>query len=175
MATRIRIELDTVESLLFFWKQVNEREKVNELYIIGITEMQGFKDIYEDEFSAESVRRVLSAVTNKEILSGINKKEGRFWNNNLWMLEDLEYADAMSAPIKQLNLDFLLPDLTSLPFDEVIVEFVPGHQFEYKIKKNKLIINFFKVMPDLTGSGLQPTIEGKEIKAYIAEKIAEMK
>ena len=40
--------------------------------------MEGYKYIYDEEFTKESLRKILSAVTNKEIFTSQNRKEGRF-------------------------------------------------------------------------------------------------
>ena len=45
---------------------------------------------------------------------------------------------------------------------------------EYLIKDNKLVINFFRVMPDLYDEEGEVTIAGKELHDYIEEKLIEL-
>jgi len=176
MIQRIKVNFDTVEAMLFFWQTTSEREKVTEKYLNDVASMEGFKLIYDEEFDAESVRRAMSAVSNREPFQSKSKKEGRFWNNNLWMLEDLEYTHAMLQPIKKLNLDTLIDEINSVntnkDFDTIEVIFVPFHTEEYLIKGNRLIINFFRVRPDFVS---EKTYIGElEISDYIKDKIVEL-
>jgi len=152
MIQRVKINLDAVESLLYFWQATSEKEKVNERFMNDVSEMEGYKYIYDEEFTKESLRKILSAVTNKEIFASQNRKEGRFWNNNLWMLEDLGYTDMMVSPLKHLNLEDLAANLkeinTDKKYEEIEVIFVPAHLDDYYVTGNKLIINFFKLRPE---------------------------
>ena len=177
MIHRIKVNLETVEALLYFWQAVNDRENLSEAYIYDVASMPSLKGSYDTEFNEESVRRALSAIKNREVFSRDNQKEGRFYNNNLWMMEDLSYTGIMVAPIKKLNLDSLLPILNakypSSKFEELEVAFVPLHIDEYFIKDDKLVINFFKVKPDLMDES--STFIGEvEIKEYITEKLEEL-
>ena len=176
MIQRIKLNLDALESLLYFWQASADREKVSEQYLNDIAAMPGFVNIYDDEFNAESVRKILSSIVNREPASKDNKKEGRFWNNNMWMTEDLGYTDMMVQPVKKLNLDSLVQRLNDAGvnsrYEELKVLIVPMHLDDYVIKDNMLIINFFRVKPsdfDDTAS-----IDGKEIKEYIFEKLVEL-
>lgn len=176
MLERIKLNLDLMEGMLYYWQATGDKEKVSEQYLNDIAAMPGLKIIYDNEFNDESVRKVLSAITNREPFSPANKKEGRFWNNNMWMLEDLEYTDMMIQPLKKLNLDGVLANLKSQStdkFEEIEVIICPMHLDEYKIIDNKLIINFFRVKPDDLEENII-YISGKEIKEYIEEKIKEM-
>lgn len=176
MIQRIKVNLDAVEAMLYFWQSTNDREKVSEQFIFDVTEMAGLKYAYDNEFNSESVRRALSAVTNREIFSSMSRKEGRFYNNNLWMMEDLGYTDTMAQPLKKLNLESLVKKLNncegSKNFEELEVIFSPLHLDVYLIKNNKLIINFFRVKPsDIDGT---VSIENKEITEFIVEKLEEL-
>lgn len=145
MLKKISINFEAVEAMLYFWQAIKDKENIPEKFIYDIAEMTGMKEIYDEEFDGESVRKVLSAIKNREVLAFRTKKEARFWNNNLWMMEDLEYANSMVQPIKKLNLD----DLADGQGDkEIEVIFAPFHFDEYLLKDNKLIINFFKLKPD---------------------------
>jgi len=176
MVQRIKVNFDTVEAMLFFWQTTNDKEKVSEKYLNDVADMEGFRLIYDEEFDRESLRRTLSAVSNREPFQSKNKKEGRFWNNNLWMLEDLEYTNSMIQPIKKLNLDELISELSSIngsnKYETIEVFFVPFHTEEYIISENKLIINFFRVRPDFIDN--KTYIGELEISDYIKEKIIEL-
>lgn len=177
MIKRIKVKLDTIEAMLYYWQATSEKEKVGESYIISIGEFPEMKYIYDDEFDKESVRRALSAISNREVFDGKSKKERKFWNNNMWMLEDLEYTNMMVSPLKVLNLDSLVSKLNDKfengKYEDIEVIFVPGHQDEYSIEENKLIINFFRVQPDLYEEG-KVTISGKLLLDYIEEKLSEL-
>lgn len=177
MIKRIRTKLDAVEGMLYYWQATSEKEKVGEPYILSIGDFPEMEYVYDDEFNKESIRRVLSAISNREVLNSESKKERKFWNNNMWMLEDLEFTDMMVKPIKVLNLDTLLDSLNeeneNTKYEELEVIFVPGHLDEYKIIDNKLIINFFRVMPDLYEEG-KVTIGDTLLLDYIKEKLVEL-
>ena len=57
--------------------------------------------------------------------------------------------------------------------EELEVRFSPLHMDEYLIKGNMLIINFFKVTPSFEDEGIT-TIDGKQLKDYIKEKLEEL-
>ena len=174
MINRVKVNLETIEAMLYFWQAVNDRENLSEIFIYDIAAMPGLALAYEDKFNEESVRRALSSIKNREIFSRSSKKEGRFYSNNLWMMEDLNYTNSMVAPLKKLNLEFLTGELNSKFPDskhqELEVIFSPLHIDDYKIKNNKLIINFFKVKPvdDETFIG------DIKLKEYINNKLEEL-
>ncbi|WZL71663.1 hypothetical protein QBE52_11145 [Clostridiaceae bacterium 35-E11] len=176
MLQRIKINVDAIEAMLYYWQATNEKEKVGESYLNDIANLSQMNYVYDDEFSKESVRRVLSAISNREPFVSKTKKEGRFWNNNMWMLEDLEYTNMMVQPIKTLNLDFLVDKLNAKTnkkdYQEVEVIFLPGHLDEYNIVDNKLIINFFRVKPDLYED--KTTIGEKDFIEFIEAKLYEL-
>lgn len=174
MIGRIKVNLEAVEAMLVFWQSVNDRENISEMFIYDIAAMPGLALAYEDEFNEESVRRALSAIKNREIFSRSSKKEGRFYSNNLWMMEDLGYTDSMVAPVKKLNLEFLVEELSSKypgsKYDELEVIFAPLHIDEYLIKDNRLIVNFFKVKPAEGDTFIGDT----EMKVFLKEKLEEL-
>ena len=176
MIQRVNVNLDAVEAMLYFWQSTNDREKVSESFIFDVTAMPGLKLAYDNEFNSESVRRALSAVTNREIFSSSNRKEGRFYNNNLWMMEDLNFTNMMVQPLKMLNLESLIEKLNgyqgSENFEELKVIFSPLHLDEYLIKDNNLIINFFRVKPNDIDNTVY--IGDKEITKFIEEKLKEL-
>lgn len=174
MINRIKVNLEVVEAMLYFWQAVNDRENVSEMFIYDVAAMPGLALTYEDEFNEESVRRALSAIKNREIFSRNSKKEGRFYNNNLWMMEDLSYTNTMVAPLKKLNLESLSAELNSKypasGYEELEVIFSPLHLEDYLIKENKLIINFFRVKPGENDT----SIGDMKLTAYIKEKLEEL-
>ena len=176
MVKRLKTNLEMIEAMLYFWQATSEKERVGESYLNTIASTDVMKNIYDEEFNGESVRKVLSAISNREMFSGKNKKEGRFWNNNMWMLEDLEYTNMMVQPIKVLNLDGVYEKcksfLSDCLYEEIEVIFVPEHLNEYKILDNKLIINFFRIKPSLYEDKTE--IGDQEISEYIGEKIEEL-
>lgn len=164
MAGKIDINFEAVEAMLYYWQALKDKEKVPERFIYDIAEMPGLKDAYDEDFDGESVRRALSAIKNREVFASRTQKEARFWNNNMWMMEDLNYTDAMVQPIKKLNLD----DLEEAGLVAEVI-FAPLNLDDYVIKGNKLIINFFKIKPE-NGEGF---IDEKELKIFIKEKLTE--
>lgn len=172
MLQRIKVNLNAVEAMLYFWQSSIEKEKVSEGYLNDLGNMPEFYLYFDEEFTAESLRKVLSAITNREPFKPENKKEGRFWNYNMWVTEDMEYTKAMISPIKQLNLSSLIEKLKDVTDkEELEVVFTPMHVEEYVVKENKLLINFFMVKPGDFDDNTY--ILGKEIKEYIKEKIQE--
>lgn len=176
MIKTIKVKLDAIEGMLYYWQATNEKEKVGENYLVNITEFPGMNKLYGDEFTPESARKVLSAISNREMMNDATKTERKFWNNNMWMLEDLDYTNTMVAPLKVLNLDDLVEKInekiSSSKYEDVEVVFIPGHRDEYYIEDNKVIINFFRVMPDIYGGNVVK-IGDVELKSYIEEKIVE--
>ena len=175
MLQRIKVNLEAVEAMLYFWQAANEKENVAEKFFYDVAAMQALSCAYDEEFNGESVRRALSAIKNREPFVG-NKKERKFWNNNMWMMEDMEYTNSMVQPIKKLNLDNMLGKLKSLEgankYDELEVIFAPLHSDEYLITGNKLIVNFFRVKPDFVKN--ITTIAEKDLNEYIEEKLEEL-
>ena len=177
MIKRIKLNMEEIESMLYFWQASKDREKVAEQYLVEIAALPGLSSCYDNEFNAESVRKVLSAITNRELLSNKTQKEGRFWNNNMWMMEDISYTYRMIQPLKKLNVDSLVQGLSqyTTDYEEIEVIFAPLHIDEYIISGNKVIINFFRVMPNAEDENDEKgTIDGLELKAYVESKIIEL-
>lgn len=174
MAIDIMIKFDTIEMMLYFWDSVSQREKVGENFLQEIANQKDMKYLYSDEFNEESVRKVLSAISNREILNNATKKERKFWNYNMWMLEDLGFMRMMVSPVKTLNLDDIKDKLEKEgKHKDYILVFLPGHEEEFYLDGNKLIINFFKIVVDLYEEG-KITIGDKPFKEYIIEKLANL-
>ncbi len=160
---KVTINLEVMESMNYFWNATSDKEKVGESYLVTIAENPCMKVLYGEEFNADSVRKVLSAISNREPLRG-TKPEMRFWNNNMWMLEDLDFMNMMLNPLKVLNLD----DIQVREETEIV--FIPGHMDVCYKDGNKLFVNFFNVKADLYNEGTV-TIEDKDIKVWFEEKI----
>lgn len=168
----ITVNLDVVEMMLFFWQSVKEREKVSEDFMREVAGKDDMKYLYGDDFQEDSVRKVLSAISNRERLNNPTKAEGRFWNYNMWMLEDLNNMNNMVKPIKVLNLDHFKDKLDS-SHEKLEIIFIPGHLEEYYIDGNKLIINFFRLMVDIMDE-TKVNLAGKPIQEYVEEKLKEL-
>lgn len=177
MLNRVRLNLETVEAMLYYWQAAVEKDNVSEKFFYDVAEMPGLKVAYDDEFNGESVRRALSAIKNRERFDG-TKKEKKFWNNNMWMMEDLEFTQAMAAPLKKLNLDDIMEELKKVEnknsVEEIEVIFSPLHSDEYIIYGNKLVINFFRIKVDFGGVEQEASIGGVTLKNYIKEKLIEL-
>ena len=173
MVNTIKINFDVVEMMLFIWQSVAEREKISETFMLEVANKKEMDYLYDEEFSKESVRKVLSAISNRELLNHPTKKESRFWNNNMWMLEDLDNMNNMVKPVKTLNLDHLKEKLNNAKFNAVEIIFIPGHVDEYIIDENKLVVNFFKIMVNPM-ENTDVKILGKPLKEYVEEKVLEM-
>lgn len=175
MLKTIQIKLDVIESLLYFWHATNSREKVGEKYLYTIVDREELKVLYKDGFSADSARKVLSALSNREILSHASKEERKFWNNNMWMMEDLEYTNQMVKPIKTLNLDDTITELQNPGFQYETVEiyFIPGLFDTYALAGNRLYINFFKILPP-KNPGEEAQIDAQNLRDFVTSKLQEL-
>lgn len=175
MINKIKVEFQAIEMMLYYWQSIAEREKVGESYLREVADNEDMNYCYNTEFNPESVRKVLSAISNRELLNNATKAERKFWNCNMWMVEDLDNMNNMVKPVKLLNLDYLIEKLNEneSKYEELEVHFIPGHEEEYIIKDNKLIINFFKIMINPMDSK-DIKIVGKPFNEYIEEKLIEL-
>lgn len=166
MIKNLKVNLELMEMIYYFWKASSEKEKVGERYILSLVEHPHMHCLYGDSFDAEKARKVLSAISNREPYAPESKPAGRFWNNNMWMMEDLAVTDAMFQPIKQLNLDIFIgnQELKNAP-ESLEIIFVPGHLETFYREGDKLYINFFKLMTDFVSGSI--TIEGKALEAFL--------
>ncbi|WP_291580104.1 hypothetical protein [Clostridium sp. UBA6640] len=175
MLQRIKLNLEAVEAMLYYWQAASEKDNIAEKFFYDVSDMPALSAAYDEEFNGESVRRALSAIKNREPFEG-NKKEKKFWNNNMWMMEDLEYTKSMANPLKKLNLDSLVAELKDCngvdKYEEIEVIFSPLHSDEYIISNNKLIINFFRIKPSDIDD--RTFIGDVELINYIADKIKEL-
>lgn len=173
MVHSIKVNLEMIESMIYYWKATSEKEKVGEPYIYAVVSDPLMSPLYGADFSTEGARRALSAISNREIFKPVSKTEGRFWNNQMWMMEDLSVMEAMCAPLKKLNLNDLLPALdTSLDIDQLEIVFLPGHLDTYYKSGKRLFVNFFRLSGDLLGD--RPEIEGMPLKDFLFGKLKEL-
>ncbi len=179
MLKRLNLNLEELESMLYFWQSVSEKEKVSDIFLEEIVNMKGLTLSYkvDEELSAEGARKVLSSITNREMLSQKTKSEARLWNFNMWMLEDLEYTNMMIRPLKQLNIDNLVEEIGDeagkCKYEDVEVRFSPLSMQDYIISEDTLVINFFKVKPSFEDEDIL-TIDNIDIKEYIKTKLVEL-
>ena len=161
----VKINMEVMEMMLFFWQSTSEKEKVSDSYLVEIGEREEMTPLYNEEFTPESVRKVLSAITNREILSEKTKAEGRFWNNNMWILEDLSLAtDYMLPPIKQLSG-------SAFGDKDAEIIFLPGTFDTVYRREGKLYVNFFKLMANPYAGDGEVTIEDKPFIEFIKEAL----
>ena len=167
----IKIDFDVLEMMIFFWESVASKDKMGDDYFMSIAEKPQMEVVYNEDFSKDSVRRVMSAISNREKLNNRTLSESRFWNNNMWILEDLQTMHNMMAPIKTLNLAELTEKYkTSTKFDEIELIFIPAHAEEFYIKGNQIYINFFKLIPNYEDPK-DIKIAGLPLKEYVIKKI----
>lgn len=175
MLKSITINLEVVESMLYYWSSVVDREKVNESFFVDVANMEAMKLAQSPEFSEESIRKVLSSIQNRELLSSATKPEKRFWSKNMWIAEDVSLATKMAQPIKVLNIDDFVEKLnTKYPncnVERIIVHIAPLHLDPYYIVNDALILNFFTIYFDENDNAL---IDGLPIKDYIFDRLCEL-
>lgn len=157
----VTVNLKVMESMSYFWEATKDREKVGEQYVNSVAEMPEMQPLYSADFTQESVRKLLSGISNREMFPW-NQKEGRFWNNNMWMLEDMALGRQMLSPVKTLNLDALNAKLGSKDLEVVII---PGHVDPSYCEAGKITLNFFKIQVDLETGHLN--FEGMPLVTYL--------
>ncbi len=167
---KLKINLNALETMLFIWSSLRDREKISDKVLIDLAKSPEMAAVIEEDFDQDSVRKVLSAISNRELMNKPTKKESRFWNYNMWMLEDAEMTDLMLAPVKTLNVDDLVEQFSDIAAEEVEIIFFPGHMTECRKTDNKLFINFFRLQADIYGEG-EVKIADKTIREYIIEQL----
>lgn len=176
MIKSIKVNLNILEYMLYFWQASSENEKVNEEYLAEITAQPEMATLYTEDFTAADLRKVLSALTNREKLSDISEVAYNFMRNNMWVMDDMGLLSFMVAPIKVLNVDELVEKVNAakdIPYENVEVIFLPGTTADYFIQENKLYINFFKVQADIYDE-TNVTIDGVAVREYIEAKLLEL-
>lgn len=166
MIQSVKVNLELMEMLLYYWKATSEKEKVGEKYIYSVVGSEYMKPLYSETFTPEQARQTLSAISNREIFKPTSREAGRFWNNHMWMMEDLGVTEAMMQPVKQLNLDHLVQNPNFSHFDGPLeIVFVPGHLETLYQLPGQLYINFFKLMVNMADGSV--TIEDKSLTDFI--------
>lgn len=175
MLKEIKINSKALESMLFIWASIKDRDKISEAFLADLAKTPEMKGAMGEDFNEHSVQKVLSAISNRERLNSPTKEESRFWNYNMWMLEDPEMTQLMLTPVKVFNVNEVKDQAPAdFPYESIEVIFFPGHFDTVKQIGNQLFINFFLVKADLTVDN-KVTIEGKDLKDYVAEQILAMK
>lgn len=158
----MKIGFELIEMMSFFWEQVAAREKIQDAYLVEMAEKPEMKRVYCDDFTQDSFRKVLSAISNKELLSAPTKAESRFWNLNMWMLEDLDNMRAMLDKVKKLNLDDVKTNKNLI--------FIPGHLDESYEDDQNVYLNFYKIFVNPVRSE-EATISGIPFETYVRNKL----
>ncbi len=154
----IKINLNGLEIMVFFWNSLMSREKVSESFLNDLCSMQEFSYIYNEDFNNESLRRVLSALNNKEPFSG-NKPERKYYSNSLMIMEYIDEVQPAINAIKKLNLN----SIAEKAKEDVEVVVVPGLSKGIEKTDNKLIVDFFSLKN--TENGL--VISGESLEAVL--------
>lgn len=158
----MKIGFELIEMMSFFWEQVASKEKIQDAYLIEMAEKAEMKPVYCEDFTQDSFRKVLSAISNKELLSAPTKAESRFWNLNMWMLEDLDNMRTMLDKVKKLNLDDVKSDKNLI--------FIPGHLEEcYEDDKN-VYLNFYKIFVNPINPE-EASISGVPFETFVRSKL----
>lgn len=175
MLKNIILNLEVVESMLYYWSSVADREKVMESFFVDVANMDAMKLVQSPEFSEESIRKVLSAIQNRELLSAATKPEKRFWSKNMWIADDVSLATKMAQPVKVLNVDDMVEKLNEkypdIKQEKIIVHIAPLHLDPYYIIDGQLVMNFFKIYFDSDDNAM---FEDMPIKDFIFEKLCEL-
>lgn len=175
MLKEIKVNANALESMLFIWASIKDREKIGEAFLEDLAKSPEMKGAMQENFNERSVQKVLSAISNRERLNSPTKEESRFWNYNMWMLEDPDMTQLMLTPVKVLNVSQVKDKAPAdFPYESVEVIFFPGHFETVKQIGNQLFINFFQVKADLFDE-TKVTIEDKDLKEYVMEQILAMK
>ncbi|HPX69179.1 MAG TPA: hypothetical protein PKU88_07610 [Bacillota bacterium] len=154
----IKINLNGLEIMVFFWNSLMSREKVSESFLNDLCSMQEFSYIYNEDFNNESLRRALSALNNKEPFSG-NKPERKYYSNSLMIMEYIDEVQPAINAIKKLNLN----SIAEKAKEDVEVVVVPGLSKGIEKTDNKLIVDFFGLKN--TENGL--VISGESLEAVL--------
>ena len=154
----IKINLNGLEIMVFFWNSLMSKEKVSESFLNDLCSMQEFSYIYNEDFNSESLRRVLSALNNKEPFSG-NKPERKYYSNSLMIMEYIDEVQPTINAIKKLNLNSIAEKAKA----DVEVVVVPGLSKGIEKTDNKLIVDFFGLKN--TEDGL--VISGESLEAVL--------
>lgn len=76
--SNIIIKNEILEMMLYIWDSVSQREKISETFILEVADQKDMQYLYGEDFTKESVRKVLSAISNKELINKPTKKKADF-------------------------------------------------------------------------------------------------
>lgn len=175
MLKEISVEQDVLEMMLFYWESVASKDKMSDEYFLELAGKKEMQSLYSDDFTKDSFRRVLSAISNREKLNSQSSKESKFWNQNMRMIEDLNLTHAMIAPIKTLNLSELIrKDLNT---EKLKVLFIPLPEGDFFASKDSIVFNFFSIIASYNSedfedtSNIKVSLHGQNVKDYVIETI----
>ncbi|MFZ5968160.1 MAG: hypothetical protein ACOYVK_13430 [Bacillota bacterium] len=147
MIKNITLNLNAIEAMYFFWNTISSKDKVTEKFIVDIANMESFQVLYNEEFTQESVRRCLSALSNREPFHG-NKTEAKFYSRNLMILEYIDTLEEKFLTFKSLRLQDILHSLHNqahgVADENIEIIVVPAPFDTHYRDQNRIIINFFK-------------------------------
>lgn len=175
MLKEISVNHDVLEMMLFYWENVASKDKMSDEYFLELAGKKEMQGLYSDEFTKDSFRRVLSAISNREKLNSQSMKESKFWNQNMRMIEDLTLTNAMIAPVKKLNLSELVGE--DLKTEKLEVLFIPLPEGDFFASKEAIVFNFFSILASYNGedfeviSDIKVSLHGKDVKEYVVETI----
>ena len=175
MLKEITVNQDVLEMMLFYLESVASKDKISDEYFLELAGKKEMQALYSDDFTKDSFRRVLSAISNREKLNSQSQKESKFWNQNMRMIEDLNLTHAMIAPCKRLNLSELVGE--NLNTDKLEVLFIPLPEGDFFVGKEAIAFNFFSIIASYAGedfdatSDIKVSLHGKDIKDFVMETI----
>ena len=170
----ITVNYELIELLQFFWSTVAQGQKVNDAFIMEIAERPEMAAIYTDGFDEQSVRKVLSAVVNKEPVNEATEKELEFYHYNKFNADDPGNVAMILPAIKLLNLDHLKEDYKDASqFESVKVVFTAGYDFTSQIDGDTVIINYFKMGLSMVDFETI-VIEDQPVADYVEARLREM-
>lgn len=168
---KLIIDTTLLESMLFIWASLADREKIVDSFLIDLANQPNMKAQYDADFNAESVRKVLSAISNREKMNDPTKKESRFWNNCMWMMEDPLIPESMLGPVKRLSAEQLREEAKDAPVEDAELIFYPGTT-EISFKEgNKFYVNFFSIMADMFDETKEVTIDKIPLTEYLVKEL----
>lgn len=174
MLKNIKVNFETIELLQFFWETVAKGDKISDSYIMDIVNKPEMQAIYTEGFDAQSARKVLSAVMNKEVLNDATDKEKEFFQYNMFNADDPGNVEMMLPPVKLLNFDDLKAEYKEeSDIEDLQVNVVPSYDMVSRIDGHSLTLNFFKIEADWSDMD-HVFVEGKILKDYIEDRLREI-
>ena len=174
MLETVKINFEVIELMDFYWQTAARREKLADSYLLDIANRAEMQTLYTEDFDANSVRKVLSAVINYEPVNDSTEKEIEFYKSNKFFADDPGNVELTLPTVKTLNVDALKDQFKAdTRYNSVQINFVPAYDMEDKIDGNTLTVNFFKLGIDFTDFETV-LVKDQPLKEYIASKLEEM-